>query len=79
MTQPPVAQQTCWHCQQTRWRCDVMVMTSRRATKSLTSTNAHTAECHNCRSEPIPLKMFRWGAFLTPGGSRQVFFERGAR
>lgn len=56
-----------------------MVMTSRRATKSLTSTNAHTAECHNCRSEPIPLKMFRWGAFLTPGGSRQVFFERGAR
>ncbi|CPS16169.1 Uncharacterised protein [Mycobacteroides abscessus subsp. abscessus] len=56
-----------------------MVIASRWAEKPLTSTDAHTRKCHNRRSKPLPLKLSRWGAFLTPGGSRQVFFERGER
>lgn len=52
-----------------------MVMTSRWADKPLTSTDAHTRKCHNRRSKPLPLKLSRRGAFLTPGGSRQDFFS----
>lgn len=56
-----------------------MVIASRWTEKPPTSTDAHTQKCHNRRSKPLPLKLSRWGAFLTPGGSRQVFFERGER
>lgn len=56
-----------------------MVMASRWADNSLTSTDAHAVKRHIRWSEPLPPKLCGWGAFLTPGGSRQVFFERGAR
>ncbi|MBE5417482.1 hypothetical protein E3G59_004042 [Mycobacteroides abscessus] len=56
-----------------------MVIASRWAEKPLTSTDARARKCHNRRSKPLPLKLSRWVAFLTPGGSRQVFFERGER
>lgn len=75
MTQPSITQQTSRPCQQTRRRCDVVVIASRWAEKPLTSTNAHTRKCHNRRSKPLPLKLSGWGAFLTPGGSRQDFFR----
>lgn len=52
-----------------------MVIASRWTEKPLTSTNAHARKCHNLRSKPLPLKLPRWGAFLTPGGSRQVFLS----
>ncbi len=52
-----------------------MVIASRRTEKPLTSIDAHTRECHNRRSKPLPLKLSGWGAFLTPGGSRQDFFS----
>ncbi|SLH68859.1 Uncharacterised protein [Mycobacteroides abscessus subsp. massiliense] len=55
-----------------------MVIASRWTEKPLTSTGAHARKCHNRRSEPFPLKLSRRGAFLTPGGSRQVFLS-GAR
>ncbi len=56
-----------------------MVMASRKAENVLTCTDTHAPKGHNRRSGPLPPKMSGWGAFLTPGGSRQVFFERGAR
>lgn len=56
-----------------------MVIASRWAEKPLTSTDAHVRKCHNRRSEPLPPKLSRWGAFLTPGGSRQDFFSRSER
>ncbi|CPT93399.1 Uncharacterised protein [Mycobacteroides abscessus] len=52
-----------------------MVITSRWTEKGLTSTDAYRPKRHNRRSEPLPLKLSRWGAFLTPGGSRQDFFS----
>jgi hypothetical protein len=56
-----------------------VVMTSRWAEKPLTSTDAHARKCHSRRSKPLPVKLSRWGAFLTPGGSRQDFFSRSER
>lgn len=56
-----------------------MVMTSQWGEKPLTCTDAHPRKCHNRRSEPLPLKLSRWGAFLTPGGSRQDFFSNSER
>lgn len=52
-----------------------MVIASRWAEKLLTSTDTHARKCHSRRSKPLPLKLSRWGAFLTPGGSRQVFLN----
>lgn len=56
-----------------------MVIISRWIEKALTSTDAHTQKGHNRRSEALPPKLSRWGAFLTPGGPRQDFFSNRER